>query len=142
MRYPKNYEDANDEFSGSEGPATPHGAINTNRRLPGWQGQELELGHQQEVLRSGRKERVVTAVDIRQFQNHVVGQGYQAKHVVRQPSANLASFQAQITDMSGGAVFHSETEKAKKADSGYRDYIKNDGLREFRKEIESILASP
>lgn len=140
MRYPKNHDDdGDDDDSGSGGPAMPRGVVS---RRGGWQGEELEMGHRQEMLRGGKdKESAVAAVDIRQFQNIVVGEGYQAKHVVRQPGANPAS-SLKIKDMSGGTVFNREGEKASKSDSGDRDYIKNDGLREFRKEIESILASP
>lgn len=145
LRYPTSHDgvdnddDNENDSSGSEGPAMPRGVVNQRRR--GWQGEELEMGHQQETLRSGKhKESTVAAVDIRQFQNHVVGEGYQARHVVRQPSANPAS-NLQVKDMSGGAAFHHKKEKASKSDTGEREYMKNDGLREFRKEIESILAS-
>ncbi len=119
------------------GPDMPRGVVSDRR---GWQGEELEMKHQQEIFRSG-KVGSVAAVDIRQFQNHVVGEGYQAKHVVRQPSANPVSL-VKIQDLTGGLVFHDEPKKSGKTDTGERKYLENDGLREFRKEIEYILASP
>jgi hypothetical protein len=142
LRYPTNHrnDDDGDDSSGSGGPAMPRGVVSHHRRR-GWQGEELEMGHQQEALRGGKsKQGAVAAVDIRQFQNTVVGEGYQAKHVVRQPGSKPAS-SLQVKDLSGGAVFNKAKEKPSKSDSGDRDYIKNDGLREFRKEIELILAS-
>jgi hypothetical protein len=109
----------------------------------GWQGEELEIDHQRESLKSGKyKDAVAAAVDIRQFQNHVVvGEGYQAKHVIRQSSAKTTGPSLQIKDMSGGAKFGRGESKQEMKDTGDRNYIQNAGLREFRKEIESILES-
>lgn len=129
-----------DEDDGSAGgPEMPRGVVGRRR---GWQGEELELNHQKEAFRSGKdKADTAVAVDIRQFQNHIVGEGYQAKHVVRQRTAQPAS-ELKIQDMSGGANLQREQLKGQKSDTGARNYIENSGLREFRKEIESILSSP
>ena len=119
----------------------PRGIVRQQRR--GWQGEELEIDHQREAIQSGKvKEAAAVAVDIRQFQNHVVGEGYQARHVVRQPSSKPRGASLQVKDMTGGAKFSGDTSTPEKADSGDRRYIQNAGLREFRKEIEAILASP
>jgi hypothetical protein len=82
----------------------------------GWQGEELEIDHQRESLKSGKyKDAVAAAVDIRQFQNHVVvGEGYQAKHVMRQSSAKTTGPSLQIKDMSGGGGRNSGGEKTSK----------------------------
>lgn len=81
------------------------------------------------------------AVDIRQFQNHTVGEGYQARHVVRQPTAHMPG-SMKIKDLSGGSSFGRKEEIVQISDNGERNYIENAGLREFRKEIEAMLSSP
>ena len=116
----------------------PRGVVGGQRR--GWKGDELEMNHQKEVFRSGKGDSVV-AVDIRQFQNTVVGEGYQARHVVRQPSANPQTAM-NVRDMTRNSSGHQPAEKQKRKDDGKRNYIENDGLREFRKEIELILSTP
>lgn len=120
----------------------PRGVIRQQRR--GWQGEEMEMNHQRESFHAGKdKKNVAAGVDIRQFQNHEVGEGYQAKHVVRQPSSNPSQSAAlKVRDMSGGSKFGQQDKEEKLSDSGNRNYIQNSGLREFRKEIELILASP
>lgn len=116
----------------------PHGVLGPRR---GWEGEELEMNHQQEVFRSGKGDSVV-AVDIRQFQNTIVGEGYQARHVVRQPSANPPAAM-KVRDMTGNAGGRQKLEQTKqKRDEGKRNYVENDGLREFRKEIDLILSTP
>jgi hypothetical protein len=117
--------------------------VKVNQKRRGWQGEELEINHQRESLQSGKdKQGVAAAVDIRQFQNFKVGEGYQAKHVVRQRSANPSGASLPIKDMTGGATFAQGENKDHKKDTGDRNYIQNVGLRDFRKEIESILSSP
>ena len=115
----------------------PHGVVSQRR---GWEGEELEMNHQQEIFRSGKGDSVV-AVDIRQFQNTVVGEGYQARHVVRQPSANPPTAM-KVRDMTGSSFGPQAVEKISRQDDGKRNYIENDALREFRKEIELILSTP
>ena len=116
------------------GPDLPRG-VSSHRGV--WQGETLEMEHQQEAFRN-EKRNIAAAVDIKQFQNNVVGEGYQAKHVIRQPSANQAP-KMVVRDMTG----------AKKSGKGAEDsisidrdeFLKNAGLREFRREIENILSS-
>jgi len=135
----KKLEDDKEKLDEDEvgGPEMPRGVVGRHR---GWQGEQLEMDHQLEVVRSG-KQSAAAAVDIRQFQNTVVGEGYQAKHVVRQRSAQPTS-DLKIQDMTGGTSFRNDKEQnLLKSDTGARNYIENEGLREFRKEIESILSS-
>jgi hypothetical protein len=92
----------------------------------GWQGEESEIDHQRESLNSGKdKDVVAAAVDIRKFQNHLVGEGYQAKHVIRQASAKTTGPSLQIKDMSGGAKFGRGENKQEMKDTGDRNYIQN-----------------
>jgi len=100
---------------------------------------DFEREHQKEAFRE-KKQKTHAAVNLQQFQNHVVGQGYQAKHVIRQKSA-----------VAGGISIQDMTKKPsekKKADIDSYDtsqtgesYLNHAGLRAFRKEIENILSS-
>lgn len=74
-----------------------------------WKGEEMEMQHfrdfhslkQNETQNQRDQKHHHTAVDISQFQNTIVGQGYQAKHVVRQKSVSGDSSAAlKILDMS------------------------------------------
>ena len=73
------------------GPSLPAGVL--RRKGAVWEGEELELDHYREGRGSANKKRkdASAAVDLSQFQNTVVGQGYQAKHVIRQRT-NAAAF--------------------------------------------------
>jgi hypothetical protein len=126
-------EEVDQEYERTE---LPRG-VSTRRK--GWQGEALEMEHQQEASRS-EKRKVSAAVDIKQFQNHVVGKGYQAKHVIRQPSASASV--TNIRDMAGAKTGESSKEvKSLNTSAERADYIKYAGLREFRREIENILSS-
>jgi len=126
----------------------PRGLIPQRRR--GWQGEELEMDHQRELLQQQLLQHhgetttddKAVVVDIRQFQNQAVGEGYQAKHVIRQPSTKESKL--KVMDLTGGGNASVDEKKSnnKRKDNGDRSYIQNRGLREFRKEIESILSSP
>jgi hypothetical protein len=87
-----------DEEDGG-GPEMPHGTRMNQTRKRGWGGGDMEMEHQQEATRK-EKRKNVAAVRVEQFQNTVVGEGYQAKHVIRQPSKNKEA--AKIVDMTGG----------------------------------------
>jgi len=130
----------------------------------GWAGEDLELEHQRESLRES-KEKVSAAVDISQFQNHEVGKGYQAKHVVRQQVAEKPTVM-DIKDMTGGGSSRSDSKKNKsskdKQQKGekkrkhreeereeepdnprtrLKKYLSSPAFVSFRKEIDDILAS-
>jgi hypothetical protein len=123
----------------SAGPAVPKGTTRSAR----WEGEELEIAREREAV---AKTSASAAVDLQQFRNVEVGKGYQARHVIRQPSARETS-QPKIKDMM------KERKKSKKRerdqheegetrhDSRLRKYLKCDGLRNFRKEIEKIVSS-
>ena len=132
------------------------GRKNENKRQRGWQGSEMEMEHQREILNSkesGREIAKSAAVDISQFQNFEVGQGYQAKHVVRQKGGAMGTAAGGGGDTGQKVTvasmptkpedYASETRKKKKAkqDTSLESYLQCNGLREFRKEIEKILAS-
>ena len=140
-------EDDGDSSSQDGGPSIPAGILRTSKR--GWAGEELELEHRKE--QNSREE--YAAVNIKQFQNTEVGTGYQARGVVRQKTAAGAS-QSSIRDMTAktDTKIVESTEKQKRptevnengAESKRKrleEYLSCDGIREFRKEIEQLLAS-
>jgi hypothetical protein len=103
----------------------------------------MEMVHQREAFRED-KGKASAAVDISQFQNHEVGKGYQAKHVVRQKTGEAPSVKIKVmpggnngADSKAKAPKHSVNEISEIRAS----YMKSAGLREFRKEIEKILSS-
>jgi hypothetical protein len=124
------------------GPGEPPRGVTKRRR--GWEGEEMEMVHQREAFRED-KGKASAAVDISQFQNHEVGKGYQAKHVVRQKTGEAPSVKTK--DMSGGnnGVADSKAKAPKRSSNEISEirasYMKSAGLREFRKEIEKILSS-
>lgn len=174
-------EDECDNVDG--GPDVPRGVIRSRK---GWMGDEMEMEHQRQSSKkrtatddedddddgnngssSKRQQRYgPTAVDIRQFQNHVVGEGYQARHVIRQKTVNTGTStfnsahgttatrirsSAKVVDMTGG-VFKNKngtgtdtmipsTSSSSFLNQDPSDYIKNKSLRQFRLEIEKILSS-
>ena len=111
----------------------------TNRNRGGW-GEAMELAHQRSNDAGASS---VVAVDLNQFRNTEVGTGYQAKHVVRQKTAG-ASTTTKTRVVNGD--FQSGADKNNTKSSQPQaietdELLKNDGLRAFRKEIESILSS-
>ena len=105
----------------------------------GWEGDELEYRHQSEKLRAGAKVETHVAVDLKQFQNHQVGVGYQAKHVVRQRLGTTKT-QVEVLDMTQSAADSKATHRGK-VNLKLQEYIKSNGMREFRRQIEEILKS-
>ena len=119
----------------------------------GWQGDHLELEHQRESFLE-HKDKSVAAVDISQFQNHEVGQGYQAKHVVRQRQApSDANNNQQVTHLTRTLEDPptSSLRKRKAPDTAacvpdnprtlLKKYLASPGMVAFRKEMEDILSS-
>ena len=136
----------------------PHGSSSNSsrKRKGGWGGEELEMQHQQDVFAAKNKNKHHQQSLLRdQFQNTEVGQGYQAKHVIRQKQHSSATTAAtssskNIIDMSGGVDFTNN--KASALQSNYessvpestmdsKHYLQSKELCEFRKEIEKILSS-
>ena len=121
----------------------PRGVVSRKRRR--WQGEEMEMEHQLDSSRRDDKAKAkFAAVDTSQFHNSVVGEGYKAKHVVRQATVPKSTPQMKVRDMTGGAQFDSEKASAAVGQEtttkiDIETLLKNDGLRAFRKEIENLL---
>lgn len=69
-----------------------------------------------------------------QFRNEKVGEGYQAKHVVRQKKSSVEK--VQIIDKTQPKKKKRRREEKKLAD--LQRYLHCRGFREFRKEIEQM----
>jgi len=99
----------------------------TSRKRKGWDGAEMELAHKCEnKFDSGE----AAAVDLRQFHNTKVGEGYQAKHVIRQRTGKVKK--VEILDMS---------QNTSQKDIKLKKYLQSDGIRDFRRLLEQILES-
>lgn len=151
--------ESGDGDSGSYGPAIPSGVL---RSRGGWDGDNLEIDHQRERLRSGVNENEPATVDLSQFRNVEVGKGYQAKHVIRQ--RGTLSQSQKVIDMSGGKFVEmraecddlkldSSSKRRRKTDYGdgrelksqqreakIASYLGCKGMRDFVKELDSILS--
>lgn len=107
------------------------------RKRKGWQGEELEL--ERTMQRVGNEKDVATAVDLKQFQNHTVGIGYQAKHVVRQREAPAKA--EKVVDMATVSKKRKTSKSKETKDDRLNKYLRCSGVREFRRQIEEILKS-
>jgi hypothetical protein len=144
----------------------------TRKRERGWEGQELEWNHQRGGGNNNNTKSVSAAVDLGQFQNTVVGQGYQAKHVIRQPGSrpstttkttttnatttqqrdkNLAGSKSKSSSSSSSnnksknveheKVHDNEPSSSTSGTTSLQLLLQSSGLRQFRREIDSILNS-
>lgn len=129
-------------FDDDGGPEIPQGVLRSSKRR-GWAGEGLELQHQRE--HEGKNDDY-TAVDIRQFQNTVVGSGYQARGVIRQKTASDGT---TVRDLTRSNTDDKEKPIQRQSDTHSREtrcqkverYISCEGIREFRKEIEQLIKS-
>lgn len=144
-------ETDNEASSTEGGPAIPAGVLRTSRK--GWAGEEMEIAHLND--QSGKD--AYAAVDIKQFQNTIVGEGYQARGVIRQKngsegqSSQFRDFTSKTTSylattQGGGTIARKGPQESNITGTGTTrkeldDYLRCDGLREFRKEIEQLLNS-
>ncbi|KAG7363929.1 hypothetical protein IV203_037131 [Nitzschia inconspicua] len=141
----------------------PAMAFAARQKRKGWQGEELELEHRRQQMMakppSGTETTTVTAVDLNQFRNTEVGEGYQAKHVVRQRTAptvpvpfsspptmtnTAAAAAAAAAETHSRSTIHTAVVSTKTNQAlliTKEAMLENTGLREFRKEIEKILSS-
>ena len=138
-------EEDNDESSTEGGPAIPAGVLRTSRK--GWDGEEMEIAH----LSNQSGKDAYAAVDIKQFQNTIVGEGYQARGVIRQKtgsegqSNHVQDFSSKPeSSLAAPATKGDATIKRKGSETTRKEldeYLSCDGIREFRKEIEQLLNS-
>lgn len=112
-----------------------------------WKGDEMELKREQPSNKDAS-----AGVDLEQFRNYQVGIGYQAKHVVRQ--RGLQSDGGAVGSTSRPEITGGETKKRKAQSSegkatGKRPakedrlqrFLRCEGFRKFRKELETIMTS-
>ena len=113
----------------------------------GWQGEDMELAHAATTA-TADKDRKPVAVDLSQFRNHQIGQGYQAKFVVRQRTGNEEE-QGAIQDMTQKSEKRKKSKRKRSKDNEDNSktnkesnridkYLKCEGFRRFRKELEKF----
>jgi hypothetical protein len=138
--------------------------LKMNKRK-GWEGEELELEHERERMmkklnqstEEGTKGGTGTggnttstnafvAVDLNQFRNTEVGTGFQAKHVVRQRTASTLPTTATTTKTVNHMMMMTRTDNNNNNNNNKvcphltkEELLRNEGLRQFRKEIEKII---
>jgi hypothetical protein len=147
----------NDDSSSSDDDGPRHLTTGTSRHRGGWQGDEMEMEHQRSQFNNpnNNNNNAPTAVDLNQFRNTKVGEGYQARHVVRQRTAASSSSPAAATepqpskkkkkDISPSSSSRQTPTVSTQSQSDVLDLqmlLRNDGLRTFIKEINDILSSP
>lgn len=100
------------------------------------------------------------AVDLNQFRNTQVGKGYQAKHVIRQrlriedSAVSVRDLTKKTLDLNKrkskkkpneapSSSFDDHTKRNEKTSTATRlqNYLQCEGLRKFRRELESIDSS-
>lgn len=149
-----NHHSSDDDEEGPPLPAAAAAAASSNRR-GGWQGEALEMEHQRlHDNNSSKGSNSFTAVNLDQFRNTIVGEGYQAKHVVRQrtvverttdKSTTTAKKLSSSSERRQDETTNSASASVPATSSTQMDLqtlLQNDGLRTFCKEIDSILSSP
>ena len=135
------------------GPSLPAGVLRAKGSA--WAGEEMEIDRSRSESRGSRKG-VVAAVDISQFQNTIVGQGYQARHVVRQRTATSLPHDSamKIIDMSKPAkekgnenqqaeLRHTRNERSSDQSPAtdldpLRKFLQCKAMRDFRRELEKM----
>jgi hypothetical protein len=152
-RMSSNHHQSDEESAGSVLPL-PRGVL--KRR--GWEGEELELERTMPAA-STTQQQQHAAVDLNQFRNTHVGKGYQAKHVIRQrtgkddTAVSIRDMTKETSDPSkrkskkrkyDSPPPFEEQKKTKTSSSTttrLQRYLQCEGLRKFRKELESIESS-
>ncbi|KAL7578217.1 hypothetical protein ACA910_012641 [Epithemia clementina (nom. ined.)] len=128
-----------------------------NKKRRGWEGQEMELQHSRDTWKKDQESgSTAVAVDLEQFRNHQVGEGYQAKFVVRQQYAHEPARKEKIdsvavvdilrakrsrNDETGISKSDKKRQRKNTSDEILAKYLECEGLRQFRKELEKIVNS-
>mmetsp|Transcript_22168 Transcript_22168/g.28684 ORF Transcript_22168/g.28684 Transcript_22168/m.28684 type:complete len:163 (+) Transcript_22168:82-570(+) len=158
----KSDDDDGDDDNHSNGDRHRKNCSNSKR---GWEGQEMEMRHARDTWNNPKSADAdgVVAVDLEQFRNHQVGEGYQAKFVVRQRTGHEEEQQGDPSKGKGrerkrskreessdknDATRSSQHGKAAVANKAENDdsnpilrYLQCEGLRRFRLEIAKIEES-
>ena len=87
--------------------------------------------------KGSRSSKRACIVDLDQFRNREVGEGFQADHVVRQSTGRVG---VTVLDYSAGAKSAAVAPNKRKESPGERrlHYLQCRGMRELRKEIDRI----
>lgn len=138
-------EGGSDASSKLGGPFLPDGVLRQKGAI--WEGEEMELDHYREERLSGekrRKQNTTVAVDLTQFQNTTIGQGYQAKHVIRQrtvqeePKKSMASRKDEKSTTRGDDA-QARSRTAATESTRPDQLLQLKALRDFRRELEKII---
>ena len=150
---------SDDSDSSASDHAMPSRGVIPSRKNRGWDGEQMELAH---ARASESKKGTTTAVDLSQFRNEEVGKGYQAKFVVRQRNTDDDEAPVAVKDMTKSKKsdkkkssrkekkrkrYRDEDDDDKKSNKGSTEssrlekYLKSEGMRNFRKEIEKFFPS-
>lgn len=128
---------SNDEDSNKAGVLPRPDGFSRVRR--GSEGDHMEL-ERENPIEDGAS---FAAVELEQFRNHQIGVGYQAKHVIRQKSAQNEPIVTH--DMTGSKQAEVKLKSTRKPESErtsrLQQYLQSAGLRKFRKELSSIESS-
>ena len=158
---------SSDSSSSGDDDVIDHGILSRgviSQRQRGWQGESMELAHAAATAAQENKESSSAIVDLAQFRNQDIGQGYQAKFVVRQRTSKDDKTGSHIVDMtkqpreeegddkSGRRRSKNKRSRRHDDDDDERKeskknisivnllqmYLECDGLRQFRRELEKF----
>lgn len=149
---------SDDDDSSTSDHAMPSRGVIPSRKNRGWEGEQMELAH---ARASEANKGATTAVDLSQFRNEQVGKGYQAKFVVRQRHADDDEAPTAFKDMTKKNAEKKKSSRKEKKRKRSRDddeeddkkrpsreseesnrlekYLKSEGMRNFRKELERFF---
>lgn len=148
---------SDDDDSSTSDHAMPSRGVIPSRKNRGWEGEQMELAH---ARASEANKGATTAVDLSRFRNEQVGKGYQAKFVVRQRHADDDEAPVAVKDMTKNKSEKKKSSRKDKKRKRSRDdeeddkkrssrepeepnrlekYLKSEGMRNFRKELEKFF---
>jgi hypothetical protein len=123
------------------------------RSKGGWEGDELEWERSRSTIIDPKAS---AAVDLTQFQNEEVGKGYQAKHVLRQPTITKdqkIKFEDMTTAVPKKSTINTSQKRKNKHDEQIKSdqhqhvqlnvklakYLSCEAFCKFRQEIEKMV---